>query len=73
LRDRQRAYYYAQLDRLFPGLRPQYERLYGSRYSASAQNAKHLEQIFRETCERHGLATRMPFYEPAPPLQPALF
>ncbi len=67
LRDRQRAYYYAQLDRLFPGLRLKYERQYGTRYSASARNAKHLEQIFRETCERHGIATRMPFYVPAPP------
>jgi DNA repair photolyase len=73
LRDRQRAHYYAQLDRLFPGLRLQYERQYGNRYSAPAREAKHLEQVFRETCERHSLATRMPFYEPAPPLQPALF
>jgi DNA repair photolyase len=73
LRDRQRAYYYAQLDRLFPGLRSQYERQFGNRYSASARNAKQLEQVFREACERHGLATRMPFYQPAPPLQPALF
>jgi DNA repair photolyase len=77
LRDRQRAYYYAQLDRLFPGLRPQYERQFGNRYSASARNARRLAQIFTETCERHGLATRMPFYEPAPPFgsaaQPALF
>jgi len=73
LRDRQRAYYYTQLDRLFPGLRQQYERQYGDRYSAAARGAKRLEQIFKETCERHGLATRMPFYEPAPPLQPVLF
>ena len=73
LRDRQRAYYYTQLDRLFPGLRQQYERQYGDRYSALARGAKHLEQVFKETCERHGIATRMPFYEPAPPLQPALF
>lgn len=73
LRDRQRAYYYAQLDRLFPGLRPQYERHYGNRYSASARNAKRLEELFRETCEHYGLATRMPFYRPALPLQPALF
>ncbi len=73
LRDRQRAYYYAQLDRLFPGLRQQYERHYGDRYSAAARGAKRLEQIFREACERHGIATRMPFYAPAPPLQPALF
>jgi DNA repair photolyase len=68
LRDRQRAYYYAQLDRLFPGLRPQYERQSGNRYSASARGAKHLEQVFKETCERHGIATHMPFYQPAPPL-----
>jgi DNA repair photolyase len=73
LRDRQRAYYYAQLDRLFPGLRLQYERQYGDRYSAAARGAKRLEQIFREACERHGIATRMPFYVPVPPLQPALF
>jgi DNA repair photolyase len=73
LRDRQRVYYYAQLDRLFPGLRTQYERQYGDRYSASARGARHLEQIFQETCERYGIATRMPCYEPAPPLQPALF
>ena len=73
LRDRQRAYYYAQLDRLFPGLRRQYEQQFSARYSASARAARRLEQIFTEACERHGIATRMPFYEPAPPLQPALF
>ena len=72
LRDRQRAYYYAQLNRLFPGLRQQYERQYGDHYSAPAQGAARLEQVFKETCERHGIATRMPFYQPAPPLQPAL-
>jgi len=63
----------ADIDGLFPGLRLQYERQYGNRYSAAARNAQHLEQIFREACERHGIATHMPFYEPAPPLQPALF
>ncbi len=77
LRDRQRAYYYTQLDRLFPGLRQQYERQYGDRYSASARGARRLEQIFKEACERQGIATRMPFYAPATPLgsaaQPALF
>ena len=73
LRDRQRAYYYTQLDRLFPGLRKQYEQQFGLRYSAGARAAQHLEQIFNEACARYGIATRMPFYEPAPPLQPALF
>lgn len=73
LRDRQRAYYYAQLDRLFPGLRPQYEQRYGDRYSAPARDAPRLEQIFAEACAHGGLATRLPFYEPALPQQAALF
>jgi len=30
MRDRQRAYYYAKLDELFPGLRRRYERRYGN-------------------------------------------
>jgi DNA repair photolyase len=73
LRDRQRTYYYAQLDRLFPGLRQQYERRFGDRYSASANGAQRLEQIFREQCARYGIATRMRMYEAPAPLQPALF
>ena len=73
LRDRQRAYYYAQLDRLFPGLRPQYERRFGDRYSAPANEAKQLEPLFREQCERHGIVTRLRQYEAPAPLQPALF
>jgi DNA repair photolyase len=64
LRDRQRAYYYDQLDRLFPGLRPQYERCFGERYSASANNAQRLEQAFRAETARLGLATAVPKYEP---------
>jgi DNA repair photolyase len=72
LRDRQRAYYYAQLDRLFPGLRKQYEQRFRDRYSAPANNAQRLEQIFREQCERYGIATRMRLYEAPAPLQPAL-
>ena len=32
MRDRQRAYFYQQLDRHFPGLRAQYEQRYGERY-----------------------------------------
>jgi DNA repair photolyase len=73
LRDRQRAYYYAQLDRLFPGLRQQYERRFGARYSAAATHARQLETHFNELCARYHIATRMPFYQPSPPLQPALF
>jgi DNA repair photolyase len=72
LRDRQRAYYYAQLDRLFPGLRKQYERQFGERYSAPANETHRLEQIFREQCDRYGIATRLRVYEADAPFQPAL-
>ena len=64
LRDRQRAYYYDQLDRLFPDLRPQYEKRFGERYSADARNAARLDQVFRAECDRLGLATCVPKYEP---------
>jgi len=69
LRDRQRAYYYVELDRLFPGLREKYERRYGDRYSCGVPNADRLERIFREECARLGLATRMPHYRPDTPRQ----
>jgi len=65
LRDRQRAYYYEQLDRLFPGLRPQYEKRFGERYSAEARGARRLEQICRDECARLGLETAVPKYAPA--------
>jgi DNA repair photolyase len=77
LRDRQRAYYYARLDQLFPGLRPRYERAFGERYSARVQDAQRLEAVFEELCARHGLPRRMPTFSPrkrtrTPPDQPRL-
>jgi DNA repair photolyase len=65
LRDRQRAYYYDQLDRLFPGLREKYEKRYGDRYSAAAPNARALERTFQEACAKYGLATCVKRYQPA--------
>jgi DNA repair photolyase len=64
LRDRQRDYYYAQLDRLFPGLRRKYEERFGERYSCPANGAKRLEAAFYEACARYGINTRMPVYGP---------
>ena len=73
LRDRQRAYYYDKLDSLFPGVRSKYEQRFGDRYSASALNAKKLEQVFRELCDRYGIATRIPQYAPQTAAQMRLF
>lgn len=53
LRDRQRLHYYAQLDHLFPGLRARYERAFGDRYHAAAQNTPRLEAAFEELRLRH--------------------
>jgi DNA repair photolyase len=64
LRDRQRAYYYDELDRLFPGLRVRYEKAFGERYSAPARNARRLGQVYAELCEQLGLATKMPVFAP---------
>ena len=64
LRDRQRAYYYRKLDELFPGLRQRYERAFGSQYGAAGENTDDLDSLFRELCQRYGIATRMVQYEP---------
>lgn len=64
LRDRQRAYYYDRLDRWFPGLRGQYERRFGERYSCAATNANRLDALFREVCDQQGIARVIPRYEP---------
>jgi DNA repair photolyase len=66
LRDRQRRYYYDKLDQLFPGVRVQYERRFGERYGCVVDDAKHLQQMFGEWCERLGIATHMQFLTPHP-------
>jgi DNA repair photolyase len=73
LRDRQREYFYRKLDDHFPGMKEKYQRAFGNRYSAPAQNAKRLEALFNELCQQYGIATRMPRYTPPVVEQPALF
>lgn len=55
LRSGDREYFYAALDRSFPGLRRKYERIYGNKYSIPSPNEKRLYGIFDEFCERHKL------------------
>jgi DNA repair photolyase len=71
LRDRQRDYYYEQLDRQFPGVRAQYERRFGLRYEAPANRARELSQLFNRLCVEHSIATCVKRYEP--PRQLGLF
>lgn len=64
LRDRQRDYYYRRLDRLFPGLRGEYERQFGSQFHAPARKALELEREFQALCQEFGIAPRIPQYSP---------
>jgi DNA repair photolyase len=73
LRDRQRDYYYQELDRRFPGLRQRYERTFGDRYSAPAAGAARLETLFRELIDRYGLQRHVAPYEPVEAKQLRLY
>ena len=54
LRDGDRQYFYAQLDRHFPGMKERYIRAFGERYDCPSPNAARLMNIFREECRaRH--------------------
>ena len=55
LRDGDREYYYAALDRHFPGMKERYIRRYGNAYALPSPNAKALSGIFHGICESHGI------------------
>jgi DNA repair photolyase len=73
LRDRQRAYYYDKLDRLFPGLTRRYERAYGNQYQCPIPNADRLWAVFTELCEQFRILTQVKHYEPETAKQLSLF
>jgi len=73
LRARQRTYYYGKLDELFPGLRREYERMFGNQYHCVAPNADRLARAFDTLCGQYGIATRIVPYEPAKDTQLRLF
>ena len=55
LREGSREYFYAALDRHFPGLKARYIRAYGSAYEVPSPNRARLMALFRETCARYGM------------------
>ena len=55
LRDGNREYYYAALDRHFPGLKGRYIRTYGNAYELPSPNAGKLEELFQNLCARYGI------------------
>ncbi len=58
LRQGSREYFYAALDRLFPGLKEQYARRYGSAYEVPSPNSGRLMRLFCDFCEEHRMLYR---------------
>lgn len=55
LREGDREYYYAALDRYFPGLKERYIRTYGNAYELPSPRAEELKQIVHQVCEENGM------------------
>ena len=55
LREGDREYFYAALDKHFPGLRDRYIRTYGNAYEVPSPNAQKLTKILKDTCRSNGM------------------
>ncbi len=55
LREGDREYYYAALDRHFPGLKQQYIKRYGNAYELPSPKAKELMGLLRRICSENGI------------------
>lgn len=58
LREGSREYFYAQLDRHFPGLKERYIRTYGDAYELLSSADRELSPLFHAFCEEHGMLHR---------------
>ena len=55
LRDGDREYYYAALDKHFPGMKLRYIKEYGHAYELPSPNNRELMHMFRQVCKEHGI------------------
>ena len=55
LRDGDREYYYAALDKFFPGMKERYIKRYGNAYELPSPNAKELTKLFQSICKDNGI------------------
>ena len=55
LREGDREYYYAALDKHFPGLKQRYIRTYGNSYELPSPNAKELTAIYKRICKENSM------------------
>lgn len=73
LRDGQRAFFYENLQRRFPGLKEQYERTFGQKYTASSPLADQLWEVYNSACAEVQMPQRMEFYKSSLPEDLKLF
>lgn len=55
LRDGDREYFYAALDRHFPGMKERYSRKYRHSYEVTSDRNRELMALFREKCQKNGI------------------
>lgn len=55
LRDGDREYYYAALDKHFPGVKEKYIQRYGNAYELPSPNRKRLMELFESVCSENGI------------------
>ena len=55
LREGDREYYYSKLDEHFPGLRTQYEKMYGNSYAITSRNNRELMGYFIKVCGENNI------------------
>ena len=57
LREGDREYFYAALDRHFPGLRQKYHKKYGYEYVVNSDRNRELMALFHQKCREHGIVS----------------
>ena len=55
LREGDREYYYAALDKHFPGMKERYIECYGNAYDVPSPRAKELTAVFKKICRENGM------------------
>ena len=55
LREGDREYYYAALDKYFPGMKEKYIRTYGNAYELQSPRAKELMELMKDICSANGI------------------
>ena len=59
LRDKQRLYYYQELDKHFPNIKDKYIKAYGNSYNCNSPKYEKLNTFFKETCNKYNIIYEM--------------